>query len=86
MDEAKKRSWEAHVARLRQATPDERLRAAADQRRVSTDLLRGGLRARFPRLDEAEIEWKTGEIIFGAAFWRELCERRRRRTLRHPAP
>jgi hypothetical protein len=83
MDDAKRRSWEAQIARLRAATPDERLRAAADQRRVSTELLLAGLRERFPELDEEQIESKAGEIVFGASEWRSICERRRRRALGH---
>ena len=86
MDGAKRRSWEAHIARLRRATPDERLRAAAAQRRISIELLKAGLRARFPDLDQARIDSKAGELIHGAAVWRDICERRRTRGIDTPAP
>jgi hypothetical protein len=83
MDADKKRGWDEQIARLRSATPDERLRAAARQRDISTELLRAGLRLRFPDLDEEGIEFKRGEITFGAEVWQSICERRRRRTLGH---
>ncbi len=77
MDEAKQRGMERHWARLRAATPDERLQAAAAQRRIGLELLRGGLRARFPHLSDAELEDRMGEILFGAEVWRGFRERRR---------
>lgn len=85
MDEGKRRGWEAQMARLREASPDEKLQAAAEQRRISSELLRAGLRARFPDLDEEAIAWRQGELTFGPDVWREICERRQRRRLRHPA-
>lgn len=77
MDEFKRKSWEMQIERLRRATPEERLQAAAAQREISKDLLRSGLLARFPDLTEAEIENRMGEIIFGVEVWRDICERRR---------
>jgi hypothetical protein len=84
MDAEKRRSLEEHAVRLRSAGPDEKLRAAAEQRRISTELIRAGLRARFPDLDDERIEEKRGELTFGADVWREICERRQRRPLRPP--
>ena len=80
MDEDKRRSLQEQFMRLRRATPEERLRAAAEQRRIALELLRGGLRARFPTLTDAELEDRMGEIIFGAEVWRDMRERRRRRA------
>lgn len=78
MDDDKARSLDAHFERLKRATPEERLRAAAEQRRVSLELLRAGLRARFPDATEAEVEHRAGEAVFGAETWGMMCERRRR--------
>lgn len=80
MDDEKRRSWRAGIERLRQATIDERLKAAADQRRIALDLLKGGLRSSHPALGEDEIEFKAGEIIFGRAVWQDIHDRRRRRS------
>lgn len=85
MEEEKRSGWEAQIARLRTATPEEKLQAAAEQRRISTELIRAGLRARFPNIDEETLEWKRGELTFGVEVWKEICERRQRSRLRHPA-
>lgn len=79
MNDAKAASLSIHARRLAGASPDEKLRAAAEQRRISTELIRAGLRARFPDLGEEEIEFKRGELTFGAETWRMICERRQRR-------
>ena len=85
MDEAKRRSWEKQIRWLRKTTPDQRLRAAAEQRRISKELLFAGIRARHTDWDERQVEDKAGEIIFGAETWRDICERRRRHHHRYPA-
>ena len=85
MDEAKRRSWEKQIQRFRKATPDQKLRAAADQRRISGELLNAGIRARHPDLAESEVEDRAGELIFGTDMWRDICERRRRHHHRYPA-
>jgi hypothetical protein len=79
MDDLKRRSLELQYERLRAASPAEKLEAAAEQRRISTELARAGLRARFPDLDDEQIEQKRGELTFGADAWRNICERRQRR-------
>jgi hypothetical protein len=79
VDEAKQRGLAIQYERVRAATVAERLEAAASQRRIALELLRGGLRSQFPHLTEEELETKMGEIIFGAGVWRDICERRRRR-------
>ncbi|NUN48146.1 MAG: hypothetical protein HUU15_04865 [Candidatus Brocadiae bacterium] len=78
MDADKHRSWLAGIERLRAATPDDRLRAAADQRRIGLELLRGGIKAQHPDISDEELDRRTGEAIFGQEVWREICERRRR--------
>ena len=78
MDDEKARSLHDQLFRLRTATPEERLVAAAEQRTMSLELLRGGLRARFPAASEDEIENRAGEIVFGAETWELMCEARRR--------
>ncbi|MBI2900518.1 MAG: hypothetical protein HYY17_10050 [Planctomycetes bacterium] len=79
MDDEKRRSRERHVEILRRATPDERLRAASAQRRISLELLKAGLLARSPGLTDREVEDRMGEIVFGVEVWREIRERRQRR-------
>jgi hypothetical protein len=79
MNDAKVASLSAQARRLAAATPDEKLRAAAEQRRIATELVRAGLRARFPGLDEEAIEFNRGELTFGSETWRMICERRQRR-------
>ena len=76
----------AQIARLRAATPEERLREAADLRRISLEVLRAGVEATFPALTADEVEVKVGEIIFGREFWQKVCELRRRRKLDRTAP
>lgn len=85
MDEEKRRSLLTQIERLRDLTPDERLAAASEQRRISLELLRSGLRSRFPGLSDADIDDRAGEIIFGVETWREIRERRRSR-LPGPGP
>ena len=50
MNPEKSAGLKNHARRLADASPDEKLRAAAEQRRISTELIRAGLRARFPDL------------------------------------
>jgi hypothetical protein len=78
MQDAKVACLDIQARRLAAATPDEKLRAAAEQRRITTELVRAGLRARFPGLSEEEIEFKRGELTCGSETWRMICERRQR--------
>lgn len=56
--------WEMLIADLRRRTPEERLRAAASQRRISLELMRAGIRRREPALDAAGVERRLRESIF----------------------
>lgn len=78
MHPEKRKPWREQIDRLRSATPDERLRAASAQRKIELELLKSGLRARFPSLSDAELQDRMGEIIFGKSTWQEMCDRRRR--------
>ena len=67
------------MERLRAATPDERIRAGFTQVRISFELFKGGLRARFPEAGEDEIEDRAGEILYGPDLWGRVRDARRRR-------
>ena len=66
------------MERLRSMTPDESLRAAAEQRRIALEFLRGGIRAQEPGLSDEDVENRVGESVFGREVWGDICERRRR--------
>jgi hypothetical protein len=83
MDAAKRESWLEGPERQRSAPPDERLRAAADQRRIALDFLRGGIRARHPGISDEELENRVGIAGFGEPTWGDIRERRRRCRDRH---
>jgi hypothetical protein len=76
-NDEKRRSRLAGIERLKQATIDERMRAASDQRRIAPDLLKGGLRSQNPGLSKEEVEFKAEEILFGRAVGQDMHDRRR---------
>lgn len=64
MHPEEREGWLMLVADLRRRTPDERLRAAAAQRRISLELMRAGIRSRRPDLDPAAVERRLRELLF----------------------